>query len=79
MSDHKIDVELDCKGLCCPMPVIKTKKAINKMEIGQIVEMISTDKGAIPDMAAWARQTGHELLESFDEGETFRFIIKKTH
>ncbi len=72
-------VQLDCKGLCCPMPVIKTKKAIKEMKIGQMVEMVATDPGAIPDMEAWARQTGHELVEAHDEGDTYRFLIKKTH
>ncbi len=72
-------VQLDCKGLCCPMPVIKTKKAIKGMAIGQNLEMIATDPGSIPDMEAWARQTGHELIEAQQEGDTYRFVIKKTH
>jgi TusA-related sulfurtransferase len=61
------------------MPIVKTAKAIKVMEIGEILEMISTDAGSIPDMRAWANQTKHELLESHDEGTQFRFIIKKTH
>ncbi len=72
-------VQLDCKGLCCPMPVVKTKKAIKGMKVGQLLEMVSTDPGAMPDMEAWARQTGHELVEARDEGDTFTFLIKKTH
>lgn len=79
MSELKIVQTLDTSGLSCPLPVVKTKKAINGLEIGEILEMISTDKGSIPDMEAWARQTGHELMESHDEGEKFRFLIKKTH
>ncbi len=79
MSDLKVVQTLDTSGLSCPMPVVKTKKAINAIEVGEILEMISTDAGSIPDMEAWARQTGHELMESHDEGETFRFLIKKTH
>ena len=79
MSENSIDVSLDCSGMLCPMPVIKTKKAIKGMEIGQNLEMISTDPGAMPDMAAWARQTKHDLLESEDQGGTYRFLIKKTH
>jgi tRNA 2-thiouridine synthesizing protein A len=79
MSDLKVVQTLDTSGLSCPMPVVKTKKAINAIEVGEILEMISTDCGSIPDMEAWARQTGHELMESHDEGETFRFLIKKTH
>jgi len=79
MSEHTIDNTLDCSGLSCPMPVVKTKKAIKGMEIGQNLEMISTDPGSIPDMQAWARQTKHDLLESEDQGGKFRFLIKKTH
>ena len=79
MSDLKAVQTLDTSGLSCPLPVVKTKKAINGIEIGEILEMIATDPGSIPDMEAWARQTGHELLESHDEGKTYRFFIKKTH
>jgi len=71
---------LDCKGLMCPMPVIKTKKAIKKMDVGQILEMVATDLGAIPDMEAWAKQTEHDLLYGQEEEKgIFRFLIKKTH
>ena len=79
MPDFTVNKELDCKGLLCPMPVVKTKKAIKDMAVGEVLEMISTDPGSMPDMQAWAKQTGHELLESKDEGDTFRFFIKKTH
>ncbi len=74
------DVKLDCSGLLCPMPVVKTKKALKGMDIGQTLEMVSTDPGSMPDMHAWANQTGHELLDAKDEGgNVFKFIIKKTH
>ncbi|MCF6360192.1 MAG: sulfurtransferase TusA family protein [Cyclobacteriaceae bacterium] len=79
MSDLKVVQTLDTSGLSCPLPVVKTKKALNGIEVGDILEMIATDPGSIPDMEAWARQTGHELMESHDEGEKFRFLIKKTH
>ena len=80
MADHNIDKKLDCSGLLCPMPVVKTKKALQSMEIGQVLEMVSTDPGAMPDMHAWAKQTGHDLLDAKDEGaNVFKFIIKKTH
>lgn len=74
------DQFLDCCGLICPMPVVKTKKAIKGMEIDQVLEMVATDPGSIPDMEAWEKQTRHELLlkEERDDG-TFRFLIKKTH
>ena len=74
------DKHLDCTGLLCPMPVVKTKKAIKGMEIGQILEMIATDPGAVDDMIAWEKQTRHELMhhEEPEEGK-FRFLIRKTH
>lgn len=80
MAELKPDKFLDCTGLLCPMPVVKTKKAIKEMEVGQILEMISTDPGAMPDMEAWAKQTQHELLLAQKDGDSqFRFLIKKTH
>ncbi len=80
MAEFKIDEVLDCTGLLCPMPVVKTRKAIKDMQVGQILEMIATDPGAIPDMEAWAKQTQHELLAAEkQDSEKFRFLIKKTH
>ncbi len=79
-AQYEITETLDCKGLCCPMPVVKTKIAIKKLKVGDILEMISTDPGSIPDMKAWAKQTGHELLVAEDLGNgEYRFLIKKTH
>ena len=79
MSDLQVAKTLDTSGLSCPMPIVKTKKAMKDLEIGEILEMISTDPGSIPDMEAWARQTKHDLVESFDEGSSYRFLIRKTH
>ncbi len=77
---EKPDKFLDCKGLLCPMPVVKTKRAIKGMDIGQVLEMIATDPGAVPDMEAWAKQTRHELRLAEEQGEElFRFLIRKTH
>jgi len=73
-----VDQRLDCKGLKCPLPVLKTKQAIDKMTVGQVLEMISTDPGSKPDMAAFSKRTGHEILEVKEEGDTYTFYIKKT-
>ncbi len=70
---------LDCSGLMCPMPVVKTAKAMKEMAIGDTLEMISTDPGSMPDMKAWANQTKHELLEAHENAGKFTFLIKKTH
>ncbi|WP_338657099.1 sulfurtransferase TusA family protein (plasmid) [Sporosarcina psychrophila] len=71
------DKLLDAKGLACPMPIVKTKKAMNDMETGQILEIHATDKGAQADLAAWSRSGGHELVQSTEENGVFKFWIKK--
>ncbi|RFB12101.1 sulfurtransferase TusA family protein [Bacillus sp. HNG] len=72
-----IDKVLDAKGLACPMPIVKTKKAIDALESGQILEVLATDKGAKNDLTAWAASTGHELVESKEENGVLYFYIKK--
>ena len=72
-----VDQVLDCSGLLCPMPVVKTMKAIKQMEIGQVLKLIATDPGAPPDMAAWSRQTGNQILEQHEEDGKFIFVIKR--
>ncbi|GAE33176.1 sulfurtransferase TusA family protein [Halalkalibacter akibai] len=73
----KADKVLDAKGLACPMPIVKTKKAINEMESGQVLEIHATDKGAKNDLSAWAKSGGHELLSDTEEGHVLKFWIKK--
>jgi tRNA 2-thiouridine synthesizing protein A len=72
------DEILDCTGMLCPMPVIKTSKAIKQIEVGQVLKMISTDPGAVPDMVAWTKQTGHEMLESHQEDDKYIFFFRRT-
>ncbi len=72
------DQVLDCKGMACPMPILKTKKAIDGLKIGQVLKMIATDPGSVPDIDAWSRKTGHELVAKEEQGGTFVFYIKKT-
>ena len=74
----KEDVLLDCSGLLCPMPIVKTTKAMKELRSGQILKMTSTDAGSPPDIAAWSRQTGNELLLSTTEGNKFIFFLKKS-
>jgi TusA-related sulfurtransferase len=71
------DKVLDAKGLNCPMPVIKTKKAIEGMNSGEVLKVEATDKGSKSDITAFANRTGNELLESKEEGGTFIFFLKK--
>jgi tRNA 2-thiouridine synthesizing protein A len=71
------DKEFDASGMSCPLPVVKTKKALADMESGQVLKMISTDCGSVKDMQAFADQTGHTLLASTEEGGKYVFYIKK--
>ena len=71
------DKELDAKGLSCPLPVLRTKKALNELESGQVLKILATDPGSVNDMQAFSRQTGHALLSSSEEGGAFVFYMKK--
>lgn len=71
------DQTLDAKGLSCPMPVVKAKKAIDELQSGQILQIDATDKGAKSDLAAWAKSSGNELLEEAEEDDVLKFWIKK--
>ena len=72
------DLEVDCSGMLCPVPVIKTSAGIKKLEVGQVLKLIATDPGAPPDMEAWCRQTGHEMLDHHEEDGKFIFYFKRT-
>lgn len=72
------DQVLDCSGMSCPMPILKTKKAVDSMQTGQILNMISTDPGSIPDVEAWAKKTGNEVLRSEEKDGKYIFFIKRT-
>ena len=69
---------LDAKGLNCPLPILKAKKALNDVPAGENLEILATDPGAVADFQAFCRQTGNELVDSSTEGDVFRFIIKKS-
>ena len=73
-----VDQVLDAKGLACPMPIVKTKKAMNNLEAGQVLEVQTTDKGAKSDLTAWTKSTGHILLDSKEEENVFTFYIQKS-
>ena len=77
---NKIDYnkKLDCTGLNCPLPILKTKKQIDAMETGQILKMEATDPGSINDVNAWTRHTGNELVSQTEDGDIYIFYIKKS-
>ena len=72
-----IDLELDTRGLNCPLPILKAKKALTAMESGQVIKVLSTDTGSVRDFAAFAKQTGNELLLQTTEGSDFIHILKR--
>ena len=71
------DKELNARGLSCPLPIVKTKKALADMTSNQVLKVISTDTGSVKDMAAFAEQTGNTLLSTVEENGEFVFYMKK--
>lgn len=71
------DVTLDTKGLNCPLPILKAKKALKGMEDGKTLEVLSTDPGSIADFQAFCRTTGNELIEHSHENDVYTFLIKR--
>lgn len=71
------DQLLDAKGLNCPLPILKAKKALKGMTAGQVLEIQATDPGSVADFAAFCNQTGNELMSSGSEGDVYMFEIKK--
>ncbi|MFM2426680.1 MAG: hypothetical protein RL707_506 [Pseudomonadota bacterium] len=72
-----IDLELDTRGLNCPLPILKAKKALAGMASGQVLKVLSTDTGSVRDFAAFAKQTGNELVSQTTEGSDFIHILKR--
>lgn len=73
----KADKVVDAKGLACPMPIVRTKKAMDSVASGEVVEIHVTDKGALSDFPAWANAGGHTILEQSEDAGVFKFFIKK--
>ena len=72
------DKTLDTKGLNCPLPILKAKKAIAEVPVSGTLEVLATDPGAVADFQAFCRQTKHELVEQSEEGGIYRFLIRRT-
>jgi tRNA 2-thiouridine synthesizing protein A len=71
------DMILDAKGLNCPLPILRTKKALQGIVTGATLEVLATDPGSVADFKSFCRQTGHELVESSDAGGVYKFLIKR--
>ena len=72
-----IDVELDTRGLNCPLPILKAKKALTAMQSGQVLRVVSTDTGSLRDFAAFAKQTGNELVSQETIGDDYIHVLKR--
>jgi len=77
-EDINADKVMDLKGLPGPMPVVKISKGIKEVEVGQVVEAVTTDPGSLSDFPSWARTSGHEILKTEQDGDVIRFFIKRT-
>jgi tRNA 2-thiouridine synthesizing protein A len=71
------DKELDARGLSCPLPILKTKKALNDLASGQVLKVVATDPGSVKDMQAFANQTGNPLLSTAEEAKDYVFFLRK--
>lgn len=69
--------ELDARGLNCPLPILRTKKAMNTLSSGEILKVVATDPGSVKDMESFAKQTGNEIVGSSEQGGEYTFLIKK--
>ena len=72
-----IDQELDARGLNCPLPILKAKKALTSMQSGQVLKVVATDTGSLRDFAAFAKQTGNELVSQETVGNDFIHVLKR--
>jgi len=77
LDSIKPDKTLDAKGLSCPMPLLKTKKAIDSIQSGQILEILGTDPGTKNDLPSWCERSGHSFLGEKEDAGFIRFFIKK--
>ncbi|MBI2276863.1 MAG: sulfurtransferase TusA family protein [Dechloromonas sp.] len=73
----EFDRDLDVKGLNCPLPILRTKKALAEMESGQVLRVLATDPGSLKDFPAFAKQTGNELVKQQEENRIFEFFLKR--
>lgn len=72
------DITVDTKGMACPMPIVKAKKALDSLAPGQTMEVLSTDKGSLNDFQAWVKQTKNELVSHEVENGVYKFLVKKS-
>lgn len=76
-EDIKVDKVMDLKGMPCPMPIVKVSKGIKDVEVGQVIEAITTDPGALADFPAWAKTSGNEILKTDQQEGLIKFYIER--
>ena len=77
MSEITFDSEIDCRGLNCPLPILKTKKAVDGLISGQVLKMLATDPGSVNDVQSWSKRTEYPLLDHSEDGGVYIFLIEK--
>ena len=77
MGTTSIDLQVDARGLACPMPIVKTAMAVKTLASGQVLEVLATDPGSLKDFAAWSKTTGNEIVEQSADGGVFRFVLRR--
>jgi tRNA 2-thiouridine synthesizing protein A len=75
--EEKIAVTVDARGLSCPLPVIRAKRALAGVEVGEVVQVLATDPGSVADFEAWTRSTGHRFLHADEAGAEYRFLLQR--
>ena len=76
-QEFTVDKVMDLKGLPCPMPVVKISKGIKDVQVGQVIEALTTDPGALADFPAWARTSGNEILKTEQDGKVIKIYVKR--
>lgn len=78
MSNIQVNEVHDCRNLTCPMPIVRTKKMMDQLQTGQVIEVQATDKGSLADMQSWAKNTGHQYLGTVEDGEILKHYLRKS-
>lgn len=78
MENVKANLVLDAKGLACPMPIVKTKKTMNDLQPGEVLEVMATDKGSLADLKAWSEKTGHQYIGTVEKNDVLHHFIRKS-
>jgi tRNA 2-thiouridine synthesizing protein A len=78
MDTRQTVQRVDARGLVCPMPTIRLGQAIRKVDVGQLVEVLTDDPGSKENMAAWCKNTGHDLVEMSSDSSTFTYVVRRS-